>query len=265
MRKSVLFLKSYTSTKHSLRNKKEEDKMDDLVGRPLVPFFEAVEEEEDTEGGEETSTSPEKKYAAPKFQQMAPKPKDIPFPSWIEQKAPKKKTKTPKKKKTTNEDTEKKTKNDDSKNSSPRNDKKDSNSSKTKQDVIEQPLTNLLGKEKLRELCGQLPKAELLADVAGCVRPRTLMELLKPLLESGDLAQDDVSALQMKTRRDFLNSLSILNKATNSLEATLVVVKEAMEDYAAENVRSVRVSSRTSHRKPITSDNVITLEHRYDT
>ena len=68
------------------------------------------------------------------------------------------------------------------------------------------------------------------------------MELLKPLLESGDLAQEDVRALQMKTRRDFLNSLNILDKATNSLEATLVVLKEAMEDYAAENVRYVELS-----------------------
>ena len=221
--------------------------MDDLVGRPLVPFF--ADGVEDTEEVEETSTtSPEKKYAAPKFQQMAPKPEDIPFPSWISNSPSKTKvaTKTPKKKRT-NEGKDRKTKNDVSKKStdsksSGKNNISEKKQSSPKKDVIEQPLKNLLGKEKLRELCGQLPKAELLADVSGCVRPRTLMDLLKPLLESGDLAQEDVRALQMKTRRDFLNSLNILDKATNSLEATLVVVKEAMEDYAAENVRYVELS-----------------------
>ena len=222
--------------------------MDDLVGRPLVPFF--ADGVEDTEEVEETSTtSPEKKYAAPKFQQMAPKPEDIPFPSWISESKNKLATKTPKRKKT-NEGKDRKTKNDVSKKSTdsdglkeiePRKEHGEKKQS-SKKDVIEQPLTNLLGKEKLRELCGQLPKAELHADVFGCVRPKTLMDLLKPLLESGDLAQEDVRALQMKTRRDFLNSLNILDKATNSLEATLVVLKEAMEDYAAENVRYVELS-----------------------
>jgi adenosine deaminase len=202
--------------------------MDNLVGRPLVPFFDEGEgqlEEESTT----TSTTSEKKYAAPKFQQMAPKPEDVPFPSWIKSaSSPQQKNKNSKSNKLKKKDDAEKTKN--------------SKKTKKKKDITEQPLTDLLGKDKLRELCTQLPKAELLADVSGCVRPQTLMELLKPLLLSGDLTQADLMALQMKKGRDFLQSLIILDKATNSLEATLVVVKETMEDYAKENVRYVELS-----------------------
>ena len=72
--------------------------MDDLAGRPLVPFF--------ADGGgygrsrRNVGRRAEKKYAAPKFQQMAPKPEDIPFPSWISESKNKVATKTPKRKKT---------------------------------------------------------------------------------------------------------------------------------------------------------------------
>ena len=195
-----------------------------------------------------TPAKQQHKFAAPAFL-THPDPKDVPLPSWLRnlKSIPSKQEKRAK--------------------SSTKSSTKHvlENKDKTKPEVSalsprfdpDRPLTDQTTRDQLKDLCARLPKAELRAYLTGSVRPNTARELFDPLVKRGDVAEEElIRALAGKTPADVIDAQRLLDLAVGPLNAATRVIRECMEDYAAEGVRyleiRVNVRSHPSHREYLT-------------
>lgn len=114
------------------------------------------------------------------------------------------------------------------------------------------------GEHGLADFCRALPKVELHAHIHGCVRPATLDELLREEARRAGEAPRRLPA--GRSMDECFEMFDLIHHAVVSRSALRRVVVEAVEDFAAENVRylELRSTPRALERDGLTRADYVT-------
>ncbi|KAG0469597.1 hypothetical protein HPP92_015648 [Vanilla planifolia] len=110
---------------------------------------------------------------------------------------------------------------------------------------------------ELKEWCLAIPKIELHAHLNGCIRDSTLLELAEVLGERGEIVFDDVKHVINKygrTLTECFQLFDLFHILATDHETISRITKEAVEDFAAENVvyLELRTTPKNNETKGMT-------------